>query len=159
MKLAVFYGENVNSYRLRRQEDDDPTEEGEAWAPYNHQICLSNEFGAGWRDINNGTGTWYMGCIWIRDLASLTRKQLQDILKNAPDTLGKSVYGTTLENSIRNIEKKMDRLTTYIVANSPIMLNEVNWEYNDLPFLKQRITTILNGETHNMIDNSNIPSK
>ena len=97
-----------------------------------------------------------MGCIWIRGLASLTRKQLQDILKNAPDSLGKSVYGTTLENSIRNIEKKMDRLTTYIVTNSPIMLNKVNWEYNNLPFLKQRITTILNGETHNMIGNSNI---
>ena len=150
MKLTIFYGEDVDSYMCRGWEDDDPKKQEEEWAPRNHQICLSNEFASGWRDINSGKGTWYMGCIWIKGLTSLTRKQLQDILKNAPDALGKFVYGTTLENSIQMIEKKMDRLTIYIVANSPIVLNEVKWEYNDLPLVKQRLMTILNGETHHM---------
>ena len=150
MKLTIFYGEDVNSYLCRGGEDDDPKEQ-EEWAPRNHQICLSNEFAAGWRDINNGKGGWFMGCIWIKGLNSLTRNQLQDILKNASESLGEYVYGTTLYNGIFNITKKMDRLISYIVSTSPIVLQDVEWEFDDIESLKQGMGTMLMEEAKMML--------
>ena len=147
MKLTLFYGERVNSYYCSQKEGD---EEEKEWAPSNHQICFSNEFAPGWKNINNGTGGWYIGCIWIRGLGELTRKQLQDILKKVPETFGDQAYGTTLDNTIQNIEKKMNRLVTYIVSNSPVGLTNVKWEWGDLKKFKKRVQTMLSSESNHM---------
>ena len=111
-------------------------------APRSHQICFSNEFAYGCKKppLNGG---WFMGCCYIKGLETLTREQLRQILKNAPDALGKYVYGTTLENSIKCIEQKLDKLVTHIVAHSTILLMDVYWECPDIEYLKERIKVML----------------
>ena len=122
MKLAVFYGKSVNSWCNRKENEDD--DEYQEWAPSSHQINFSNEFAPGWKNVG-GSGRWFMGCVWIKGLTQLTRLELQDILKNVVESLGEHVYGTTLENSILSIEKKMDRLIHYIVSLSPKELKDI----------------------------------
>ena len=154
MKLAVFYGEEVNSYILRCEEDDPKKQK--KWAPDHHQISLSNEFCFGWKEIDNGSGAWYMGSIWIIGLSQLTRQQLKDILRDISKSLGKNIYGTTLDNSIQCIETKMNKIIHYIISNCPIILKDVRWEWCDLPMTKSRIKTILAAEQKIMLkDKSN----
>jgi len=147
MKLTVLYGETVKSYCVISDDNDD-TKIVEM-APVSHQICFSNEFAPGWKKVGED-GTWYMRCCWVNGLENLTRKQLQDILKNVPKALGEFVYGTTVNNTIKSIKAKMDKLISYIISNSTIMLENVDWKWNDINSFKQRVQTMLDGEAENM---------
>ena len=60
------------------------------------------------------------------------------------------ISAEALEKAMVTIEKKLDRLVSYIVANSLIMLNNVSWKWNDINGFKQRIQTMLDGEADNM---------
>ena len=150
MKLDIFYGESVSGYRVVSDEDNN-TKIIEM-APFQHRICFSNEFAPGWRKVG-GCGTWFMGCCWVNGLENLTQKQLQNILKNASKALGEFVYGTTVENTIKSIKAKMDKLVSYIVSNSIILLENVNWKWNNINGFKQRVQTMLDGEAEHMASN------
>ena len=149
MKLTIFYGEGVGSYiahcPIDKPDHDCEKADGECiveWAPQHHQINLSNEFSPGWRDVDG----WYMGCIWIKGVQGLTREQFQNILKKVPITLGEHIYGTTVQNSIFSLSRKMDRLITYIVTHSPIMLNNVTWDFNNITEMRRRMGIMLSAE-------------
>ena len=147
MKLTVLYGESVCSYCVIYDDNDDNDDTKIIeMAPFHHQICFSNEFAPGWKK----TDGWYMGCCWVNGLENLTRKQLQDILKNVPKALGEFVYGTTVEDTVISVEKKLDRLMSYIVSNSIILLENVSWKWNNINGFKQRVQTMLDGEAEFM---------
>ena len=138
MKLKIMYGGNVSSYRPICLEDNSIE-----FAPYRHQICLSNDFQYGWQQLNDGEGGWFMECCWIKGLQKLTREQLKSILKNVVVDIGEQISGDTVDDMVQNTTQQLDRFLVYIAARSPILLKNLQWKWNNLPLFKQRIQTML----------------
>ena len=131
MKLKVVFGEHVGSRLIVPNVSENEENKFIEFVGPAHQVTFSNEFAPGWKGITNSNGSkggWYMGCCFVRGLEVLTVEQLQKILKGIPEKIGDKVYGTTSQNMQRSIKNKMDKFINYIVANSPIVLENVYWE-------------------------------
>ena len=118
MKIKIIYGKDVNGYRVI------PTmlnSYGLQMGPNSHIISFSNNFQSGWKKL----GTWYMGCCHIRGLHILTREQCQELFMNIP--WGEYIYGTSVEDMMRNIKIRMRALCNYLSSKSPIPVN-IYWE-------------------------------
>ena len=59
--------------------------------------------------------------------------------------MNNTVYGTTIENSIKNIKRKMNKLVEFLEHNSPIPLYNIKWVM-DCERVEERIDEFLEGE-------------